>query len=67
MSELSSPRCCNTTCGKPADFRIEWGEVANPDNYTYACEAHLGALLGHHPDQPPPDHYRVYSVENLTV
>lgn len=57
---MSEQHCCAINCGALADYRIEWGQVANPDNYTLACEAHVGSLLGHHPDQPQPDHYRVY-------
>lgn len=52
--------CCQPDCGQPAEFRIEWN--AGPDNYTEACEAHVGALLGHRPDEPAPDCYRVYPL-----
>jgi hypothetical protein len=57
-------KCCQIDCSKLATYRIEWGEVANPDNYTEACEAHVGSLLGHHPYQPAPDHYRVYPIDS---
>lgn len=57
-------KCCHLNCTTAADFRIEWGAVANPDNYTYACEAHVGALIGHHPGEPQPDHYRVVPYLN---
>lgn len=60
-------RCCNVDCPSIAEYRIEWGEVANPDNYTEACEAHVGMLLGHHLHQPPPDHYRVYPIGSSSV
>jgi hypothetical protein len=59
-------KCCYRECSAPAGFRIEWGEVANPDNYTEACEGHVGALLGHHQDQATPSHYRVYLAASQT-
>jgi hypothetical protein len=52
-------KCCYIECGQAASFRIEWGPIAHPDNYTDSCEAHVGALLGHHAGEPAPDHYRV--------
>jgi hypothetical protein len=52
--------CCEIGCNKHASFRIEWGEIANPDNFTRACEKHVVDLLGTHPGQPKPDHYRIY-------
>lgn len=55
-------KCCQIDCPVTAEYRIEWGQVANPDNYTEACEGHVGALLGHHPHQPAPEHYRVYPI-----
>jgi len=54
--------CCQPDCGEPAEFRIEWN--AGPDNYTEACEVHVGALLGHRPNEVAPDHYRVYPIAN---
>jgi hypothetical protein len=50
--------CCLPNCFQPATYRITWGEIANPDNFTHACEAHVGAMLGHHPGQVV-DGYRV--------
>jgi hypothetical protein len=44
--------CCDFGCKASAEYRIEWGDTddsSNPDNYTEACEAHVGGLLGHHP------------------
>lgn len=29
------------------------------EDYTHACDAHIGALLGHFDDQPDPHHYEV--------
>ena len=53
--------CCKPDCGEKAEFRIEW-DPPTPDNFTDSCEAHVGALLGHRPEEPPPSHYRVYPL-----
>jgi hypothetical protein len=53
-------RCCQIDCADDAEFRIEWN--VGPDNYTESCEAHVGALLGHRPEEPEPDCYRVYPI-----
>lgn len=60
-------KCCQIDCPVTAEYRIEWGQVANPDNYTEACEGHVGALLGHRPEEPAPDHYRVYPIGSSSV
>lgn len=53
--------CCHIDCDKEAEFEIQWNPPT-PDNYTQACEGHVGALLAHRPSEPAPDHYRVYSL-----
>lgn len=58
--------CCHIDCGNTAEFRIEW-DPPTADNFTDACEAHVGALLGHRPDQPVPNHYRVYPIGSSSV
>ncbi len=50
--------CCHLDCDKKqADFEISWS--GGPDDFTDSCEVHLGAMVGHHPDQAPPHHYVV--------
>ena len=54
-------RCCvidEAECPQPAAFEVRWGTM--PDDYTHACEKHLGASIGVHAGQTEPDHYRVY-------
>ena len=53
--------CCYMRCEKGvAEFEITWGN--GPDDFTDACEDHVGALIGHHLDQRPPDHYVVRPI-----
>lgn len=54
--------CCFIECGKPAEFEIvtsrTGNKLAGPDPYsdnTDACEAHVGALLGHQLDAEKPE------------
>ena len=37
--------CCAIECDKPAEFEIR-GESNHPEDYTHACEDHVGYLLG---------------------
>jgi len=42
--------CCfmngKKQCGKPAEFEIRENTRTDPDNYTFSCEKHLGAMMG---------------------
>ncbi len=53
-------KCCAVECNSSAEFRIEWAN--GPDDYTESCELHVGPLLGVHPGQAQPTHYRVYPI-----
>ena len=56
--------CCHIDCDKPAEFRLTalrrtatGPAIAGPDIYsdeTYACEVHVGSLLGYQPDARDP-------------
>ena len=50
-------KCCFVGCDKPSEFEINArrpdGTFAGPDPYsddTFACEEHVGALLGWQPE-----------------
>jgi hypothetical protein len=59
---VSDSICCFLGCGKPADFRIE-GQPEHFEDYTEACEAHLGALMGTPKWREKPDtHWLVYPL-----
>ena len=44
--ERQKQRCCYLHCEKDALFEIAECSRNDPDNFTYACEEHVGALLG---------------------
>lgn len=44
-------KCCHISCARAAEFEIIDTADFRPDtNYTLACEAHVGELLGHATD-----------------
>jgi hypothetical protein len=50
---VSGPRCCLVGCEEAAEYEIIDKADPRPDAaFTQACEAHVGALLGHLPDLP---------------
>lgn len=42
----NDPICCAIPCTAPAEFEIVH-RCGDPYDVTYACEAHIGGLLGH--------------------
>jgi hypothetical protein len=47
---MDTHTCCFTevgrVCQKPASFEIKETTREDPDNFTYACEEHVGHMLG---------------------
>lgn len=42
---MSRNKCCKPRCRRLAEFEIR-GEGNHPEDYTHACEKHVGWLLG---------------------
>lgn len=38
-------RCCELTCNAAAEYLLVDGYEPTPDDYTHACEKHVGSLL----------------------
>ena len=60
--------CCFMGCDKPAEFEIT-KEVGGPEDYTHACEAHVGALLmeGANPEQLVLDCATKWAMQKMQV
>ena len=41
---MNNPHCCTIDCTKDAEFTI-YGASGHPEDYTQACEGHVGVLL----------------------
>jgi len=58
--------CGAIDCLKEAEFAIYDNLDRRPDSgFTYACEEHVGALLGSAPPVPPDGPWTVYSLRNI--
>ena len=60
---MNIPKCCVPECLKDAEFAIYDENERRPGfGETFACEAHVGGLLGSTPPTPSRGPWRVFTV-----
>lgn len=55
-------KCCWLGCENDAAFHISAANRNDPDNYTHACEQHVGSLLGWADGFAPCNEWRVFYI-----